>query len=56
MDYGDHHWGLYRDYYRDPFRQKHQIPQDVGSMWHFVQLSKEASGIFRRLCRSIRLR
>ena len=19
MDYGDHYWGLYRDYYRDPF-------------------------------------
>ena len=19
MDYGDYYWGLYRDYYRDPF-------------------------------------
>ena len=19
MGYGDHYWGLYRDYYRDPF-------------------------------------
>ena len=19
MDHGDYHWGLYRDYYRDPF-------------------------------------
>ena len=21
MDYGDYYWGLYRDYYRDPFPQ-----------------------------------
>ena len=19
MDYGDYHWGIYRDYHRDPF-------------------------------------
>ena len=21
IDYGDYYWGLYRDYYRDPFQQ-----------------------------------
>ena len=35
MDYGDDYWGLYRDYYRDPFpysllstRQKMYHPQN----------------------------
>ena len=29
MDYGDHYWGLYRDYYRDPFPAKHQTDEGL---------------------------
>ena len=33
MDYGDYSWGLYRDYYRDPFPHsllstRQQIPNE----------------------------
>ena len=26
MDYGDYYWGVYRDYYRDPFPDKFSCP------------------------------
>ena len=31
MDYGDYYWGLYRDYYRDPF--PHSL---LGGSWDLV--------------------
>ena len=34
MDYGDYYWGLYRDYYRDPF--PHSLlstREDLGVLW-----------------------
>ena len=33
MGYGDHYWGLYRDYYRDPFPGSLLSPRQSFPMW-----------------------
>ena len=34
MDYGDYCWGLYRDYYRDPFPTQQQTVFGLGLGLH----------------------